>query len=100
MLVHPKVEHHVEPLAVGEVVLVGARHDVCLAEEDCVSRPPLDDVSQLPQVLEPQLRCAALGLRLLEQKGDSIDTEARDTKPQPVADDSMDLLANARVLQV
>jgi hypothetical protein len=100
MLVDPEVEHQVESLAVGEVVLVVARDNVRLAEQDCVSAAPLNHLPQFTQVLEVQLRWTAVRLRFLDDEWDSIDTEPGNAESQPVADDAVDFFANARILHV
>src|SRR5215212_4940085 len=100
MLVYPEVEHQVKSLAVGEVVLVVARDNVRLAEQDCVSAAPLNHLPEFTQVVEVQLRCAAVRLRFLDDEWDSIDTEPGNAKSQPVADDAVDFFAYARVLHV
>jgi hypothetical protein len=100
MLVYPEVEHQVEPGAVGEIVLVVARDDVRLPEQDRVSPTPLNHLPQLTQVLEVQLGGAAVRPRFLDDERDGIDAESGSAESQPVADDAVDLFAHPRVLHI
>src|SRR5215208_779449 len=100
MLVYPEIEHQVKSLAVGEVMLVVARDNVRLAEQDRVAAAPLDDLPKFTQVLKVQLRCAAVRLRFFDDEWNSVDTKPGNAEPHPVADDAVDFCAYARVLHV
>src|SRR5215207_7235511 len=89
-----------EPVAVGEVLVVVTWADVRLAEQDRVPTVPLEHVAELPQVLEVRRARRTSAQRLLEHERDSVDTEARHAEAEPIADDPLDLLADARVIRV
>src|SRR5581483_9581440 len=96
----PEVEHHVEPVPVGEVALRLLGEDVRLAEQHRVADTPLQELAELPEVLEVDLRPPARLRRLLEDERNGVDTEARDAELEPEADDPPHLLADARVVHV
>src|SRR5581483_3312102 len=96
----PEVEHHVEPVPVGEVALRLLGEDVRLAEQHRVADTPLQELAELPEVLEVDLRPPARLRRLLEDERNGVDTEARDAELEPEADDPPHLFADARVVHV
>ena len=100
VLVHPEVEHHVQPVAAGEILLRLFGHDVRLAEQRGVSRPPLQELADVVEPIELQPRLAAVDRGLLQHERHGVDPEPGDTQLEPVADDPPYLLAHHRVRHV
>ena len=101
MLVDVEVEHHLQAFAGdAEIVHVGLRQDVGLAQDDGVAGAPLQELAEHAQHVVLLRWLADVGTFGGDHEGDGIHAEARDAELQPEPHDLEDLGLHLRVRRV